>query len=175
MSDNRFVLEQYDANKTYFQQKKFDCGNKVINKFVHSSLKKQVSKKFSQAYTLLDQENEDCFSAFYTLSSFKLSASDMERLSEGSLPRDIPCVRLIMLGVDKKLQGCGIGKKIMSDALHRVHRAAKEIGIYGLYLDADPKATDFYLSLGFTRLDSGSKEDIAKMFLSIESINQLLG
>ena len=63
MSDSRFVLEQYDANKTYFQQKKFDCGNKVINKFVHSSLKKQVSKKFSQAYTLLDQENEDCFSA----------------------------------------------------------------------------------------------------------------
>lgn len=175
MSDNRFILEQYDASKTYFQQKKFDCGNKLINKFVHSSLKKQVSKKFSQAYTLLDQENDDSFSAFYTLSSFKLSASDMERLSLGSLPRDIPCVRLIMLGVDKKLQGSGIGKKMMSDAFHRVHRAAKEIGIYGLYLDAEPKATDFYLSLGFTRLDSGSKDDIAKMFLSIETINQLLG
>lgn len=90
MSDNRFILEQYDASKAYFQQKKFDCGNKLINKFVHSSLKKQVSKKFSQAYTLLDQENDDSFSAFYTLSSFKLSASDMERLSLGRLPRDIP-------------------------------------------------------------------------------------
>lgn len=175
MNDNRFILEKYEASKTYFQQKKFDCGNKIINKFVHTSLKNQVSKQFSQAYTLLDQKNDDRFSAFYTLSSFKLSASDMERLSSGSLPRDIPCVRLIMLGVDKKLQGCGIGKKMMSDALHRVHRAAKEIGIYGLYLDADPQATDFYLSLGFTRLDSGNKENIAKMFLSIETINQLLG
>jgi GNAT superfamily N-acetyltransferase len=79
-----------------------------------------------------------------------------------------------MLGVDSSLQGQGIGKKMMSDTLHRVHRASKEIGVYGLYLDADPKATNFYLSLGFTRLDNGGIEDIAKMFLSIEVINQLL-
>jgi len=80
-----------------------------------------------------------------------------------------------MLGIDSSLQGKGIGKKMMSDALHRVHRASKEIGIYGLYLDADSNATNFYLSLGFTRLDSGGSDDIAKMFLSIEVINQLLG
>ena len=96
-------------------------------------------------------------------------------LSKGSLPRDIPCVRLVMLGVDLSLQGQGIGRKMMSDALRRVHKASKEIGIYGLYLDADPNATDFYLSLGFTRLDSGGSDEVAKMFLSIEVINQLLG
>lgn len=174
MSGNQFILEQYNVKKTYYQQKKFDCGNKVINKFVHSSLKKQVSKHFSQAYVLLDTENEDRFSAFYTLTSFKLLAPELESLSQGSLPRDIPCVRLVMLGVDKSLQGKGIGKKMMSDALHRVHRAAKEIGIYGLYLDAAPDATDFYLSLGFVRLDSGNANEVAKMFLSIVTINQLL-
>ena len=175
MNDKKFVLEQYDTSKTYFQQKKFDCGNKIINKFVHSSLKKQISQHFSQAYVLLDTENSECFSAFYTLTSFKLSAPELDKLSQGSLPRDIPCVRLVMLGVDKSLQGQGIGKKMMSDAFHRVHRASKEIGIYGLYLDADPDATAFYLSLGFTRLDEGGKTDIAKMFLSIETIKALLG
>lgn len=175
MSDNRFILEQYDANKSYFQQKKFDCGNKLINKFVSSSLKKQVSKNFSQAYVLLDQENDDCFSAFYTLASFKLIASDMDNLPSGGLPRDIPCVRLVMLGVKSDLQGQGIGKKLMSDAFHRVHRASKQIGIFGLYLDADPNASNFYLSLGFTRLDAGGVDEIAKMFLNIETINQLLG
>lgn len=175
MNDKKFVIEQYDTSKTYFQQKKFDCGNKIINKFVHSSLKKQISQHFSQAYVLLDTENSECFSAFYTLTSFKLSAPELDKLSQGSLPKDIPCVRLVMLGVDKSLQGQGIGKKMMSDALHRVHRASKEIGIYGLYLDADPDATAFYLSLGFTRLDEGGKTDIAKMFLSIETIKALLG
>ena len=60
--------------------------------------------------------------------------------------------------------------------MRRVHKASKEIGIYGLlYLDADPNATNFYLSLGFTRLDSGGSDEVAKMFLSIEVINQLLG
>lgn len=175
VSDERFVLEQYIVTKTYFQQIKFDCGNRVINKFVHASLKKQVSKHFSQAYVLLDTQNDECFCAFYTLTSFKLSAPELEKLSKGSLPRDIPCVRLVMLGVDTSIQGQGVGKRMMSDALHRVHRAAKEIGVYGLYLDAEPNATNFYLSLGFTRLDSGGKDDIGKMFLSIDTINQLLG
>ena len=175
MSDNQFVIENFEPKQSYFQQKKFDCGNKIINKFVHSSLKKQVSQNFSQAFVLLDSEENEKFSAFYTLTSFKLQADELEKLSKGSLPRDIPCVRLVMLGVDLSLQGQGIGKKMMSDAMHRVHRASKNIGIYGLYLDADPAATDFYLGLGFTRLDSGGSGDIAKMFLGIEVINQLLG
>lgn len=175
MSDKRFVITPYDTGKTYFQQKKFDCGNKIINKFVHSSLKKQISQHFSQAYVLLDTENSECFSAFYTLSSFKLSAPELDKLSKGSLPNDIPCVRRVMLGVNKSLQGQGIGKKMMSDAMHRVHRASKEIGIYGFYLDADPKATAFYLSLGFTRLDKGGTNDIAKMFLNIQTIKAILG
>lgn len=174
MSDNQFIIEKYDVKRVYFQQKKFDCGNKIINKFVHTSLKKQVSKNFSRAYVLLDTENGDRFSAFYTLTSFKLSAPELATLSKGSLPNDIPCVRLVMLGVDNAFQGKGVGKKMMSDALHRVYRAAKEIGIYGLYLDAEPTAINFYLALGFVRLDDGKSESIAKMFLSIDTINQLL-
>ena len=175
MNDNRFVITQFEPTTSYHQQKKFDCGNRIINKFVHSSLKKQVSQNCSQAFVLLDLEDNERFSAFYTLTSFKLQANELERLSKGSLPRDIPCVRLVMLGVNLSLQGHGIGRKMMSDALHRVHRASKEIGIYGLYLDADPNATDFYLNLGFTRLDNGGCNDTAKMFLSIEVIDQLLG
>ncbi|WP_441002979.1 GNAT family N-acetyltransferase [Pseudocolwellia agarivorans] len=174
MSDNRFILERYLPTTSYFQQKKFDCGNKLINKFVHSSLKKQVSRHFSQAYVLLDVEENERFSAFYTLTSFKLQGNELEIISKGSLPRDIPCVRLVMLGVNITLQNKGLGRKLMSDALHRVHRASKEIGIYGLYLDADPNAIKFYLSLGFTRLDSGSLDDTGKMFLSINAINSLL-
>lgn len=175
MSDNRFSIENFQPKTSYFQQKKFDCGNRIINKFVHSSLKKQVSQNFSQAYVLLDTNDNDRFSAFYTLTSFKLQANELVILSKGSLPRDIPCVRLVMLGVDLSLQGQGIGKKMMSDALYRVHRASKNIGIYGLYLDADPAATNFYLTLGFTRLDDGGSDEVAKMFLSIEVIKQLLG
>ncbi|MBL4908672.1 MAG: GNAT family N-acetyltransferase [Alteromonadaceae bacterium] len=175
MNDNQFVIEKFEPKQSYYQQKKFDCGNRIINKFIHSSLKKQVSHNFYQAFVLLDLENNERFSAFYTLTSFKLQANELERLSKGSLPRDIPCVRLVMLGVNLPLQGQGIGRKMMSDVLHRVHRASKEIGIYGLYLDADPNATDFYLSLGFTRLDCGGSDDVAKIFLSIEVINQLLG
>ena len=174
MSGKQFIIERYDVNKTYFQQKTFDCGNKVINKFVHASLKKQVRNGFSQAYVLLDQDNNERFSAFYTLASFKLLASDMAAISADSFPRDIPCVRLIMLGAERELQGQGIGKKIISDALHRVYKASKEVGVFGVYLDADPNAINFYHSLGFVRLDNGGEKEIAKMFLSMNKIHALL-
>lgn len=174
MSDNIFVIEEYEPSKTYFQQKKFDCGNKIINKFVHASLKKQVNQHFSQAYVLLNTKVDDKFSAFYTLTSYKLEGNVLSRISSGSLPREIPCVRLVMLGVDLILQGQGIGRKMMSDAIHRVYKASKLIGVYGLYLDAEPAATDFYISLGFTRLDGGGVDDIAKMFLSINIIEQVI-
>ncbi len=179
MSDNRFILEKYDPTTSYFQQKKFDCGNKLINKFVHGSLKKQVSRHFSQAYVLLDLDDNERFSAFYNLTSFKLQGSELDTISQGSLPRDIPCVRLVMLGVNTSLQNKGLGRKLMSDALHRVHRASKEIGIYGLYLDAEPSAINFYLSLGFNRLDEANTDgsnvnETGKMFLSIDVINALL-
>ena len=117
----------------------------------------------------MDTQNNECFSAFYTLTSFKLEASDLTILSKGSLPKEIPCVRLVMLGVHDGLQGQGIGKKLMSDALHRIYAASQHIGIYGLYLDAAPEAIKFYLALGFIRLDNGGNDVIAKMFLTIKA------
>ena len=38
MNDNdHVVLERYDPDKTYNKQKRFDCENKIINKFIAGS------------------------------------------------------------------------------------------------------------------------------------------
>jgi len=171
LSDSEeIVLEQYDPAKTYSNQKKFDCGHKTINRFVAGNLKKQIRQNLSQCYVLLDTSDKDRFIGFYTLSSFSIKASELEALSAGSLPNRIPCCRLIMLGVDNDYKSKGYGKQLMKSVILKAVDAAEKIGIYGLYLDADPGAYSFYEDLGFIPLKKRKDPIPTPMFLHIDTM-----
>lgn len=175
MSDkSSFILEDYNPDRTYFQQKKFDCGNEVINRFVANGLKKQVRSNLSKCFVLLDQDNSDKFVGFYTLTSFAIGASLLESMSRGRLPNKVPCTRLVMLGVDKAHQKRSLGLKLLVNAIDRTLSASQHIGVLGLYLDADPPAVDFYLAHGFVALKDRHDEKPTPMFLHIETAKAAL-
>lgn len=175
MSDkSSYILESYNPDKTYFQQKKFDCGNEVINRFVASGLKKQVRSNLSKCFVLLDQDNSDKFVGFYTLTSFAIDASLLDSMSQGRLPNKVPCTRMVMLGVDKTYQKRSLGLKLLVNAIDRTLSASQHIGVLGLYLDADPPAVDFYLAHGFVALKDRHDEKPTPMFLHIETAKAAL-
>jgi len=158
-------LEKFDASVSYKGLKTFDCGNEMINTFVKKSLKKRVKKHFSQAYVLLEN---DIFVGFYTLDTFSIARDTFDtkdRLS--SLPPIVSVVKLGMLGVDKEIQGQGIGKRLLRDAMLKVAHISEVAGCTGLYLLAEVEAIDFYKALGFKPLKEGTP---LPMFLSIETI-----
>lgn len=170
MSDKlNVILEKYDPTKTYKEQKKFDCGNPIINKFVKDSLKKQVKSNLSRCFVLLDEDASDKFIGFYTLTSFAIDAPLLESLSKGRLPRKVPCSRMVMLGVDVNYKGQKLGRKLLQNAIKRTVSASEYLGILGLYLDADPPAVDFYLAHGFTALKDISSTEPTPMFLHIDT------
>ena len=169
-----FILEGYDPTKTYFQQKKFDCRNDVINRFVASGLKKQVRHNLSKCFVLLDQNNSDKFVGFYTLTSFAIDAPLLESMSRGRLPNKVPCTRMVMPGVDKAYQKRNLGLKLLVNAIDRTISASQHIGILGLYLDADPPAVDFYLAHGFVALKDRHDTKSTPMFLHIETAKTAL-
>ncbi|RLA20700.1 MAG: N-acetyltransferase [Gammaproteobacteria bacterium] len=175
MSDKpSFILEGYDPAKTYFQQKKFDCENDVINRFVASGLKKQVRDNLSKCFVLLDQDTSDKFVGFYTLTSFAIDAPLLESISKGRLPNKVPCTRMVMLGVDKAYQKQNLGLKLLVNAIDRTISASQHIGVLGLYLDADPPAVGFYLAHGFVALKDRHNEQSTPMFLHIETAKAAL-
>lgn len=163
------LIENFDPSKVYPRQKRFDCGNDAINRFVRSSLKKQVRQNLSRAAVLLDDEAGDCFAGFYTLTSFTIEAPLLSTLSSGRLPNHVPCVRMVMLGIDKQYQGQRLGRRLLQDAILRMIDAANSIGIYGLYLDADPSAADFYRHLGFIFLGERLFNQPTPMFLAFDT------
>lgn len=164
------VLSLYDPAVTYSGQKQFDCGHSVINAFVHNSLKQQVKKGLSVAYVLTDTADEERFVGFYTIAQHMIDVSSLSAMQLGSLPRKIPCSRLVMLGLDQRYQGQQLGAKLMRHALLLTRSVAQQIGSFGLYLDADPKALPFYRKLGFSLLMGDQTPAPSPMFLPISGI-----
>ena len=164
-----FELGIFDPEITYFEQKKFDCEHAVINKFVAGSLKQQVKKNTSVAYVLTDRTANDRFIGFFTL---VMSSIDNTALAPfaSSLPKQVPCVRLVMLGVDKAYKGKNLGLGLLKHALLKTRESARHLGCKGLYLDADPGAVTFYAKYGFIALEKPtSAGDSTPMFLFLES------
>jgi GNAT superfamily N-acetyltransferase len=159
-------LVTFDTSTTYKDIKSFDCGNDMINTFVHKSLKKRVKKHLSQAYVLLDKK--ESLVGFYALDTFSISREIFEYSDKPSgLPPIVPVVRLSMLGVDKSMQKQGIGKKLLQDALLKVVDISKIAGCAGVYLLAEKEAVSFYDKLGFVALNTSTPKP---MFLHIEKI-----
>jgi GNAT superfamily N-acetyltransferase len=157
-------LSLYNPALTYTGQKQFNCDHAVINAFAHNSLKPQVKKNLSVAYVLTDAANHHRFVGFYTIAQHMVDVSSLAAMPLGSLPRKIPCSRLVMLGVDKQYKGQQLGSKLMKHALLLTQQVATQIGSFGLYLNADPLAVNFYQQLGFTLLEGDQSPAPSPMF-----------
>ena len=165
-----FELSLYDPKLTYTGQRQFDCGHAAINAFAHNSLKPQVRKSLSVAYVLRDAGQNNRFVGFYTIAQHMIDVSSLSGLQLGSLPHKIPCSRLVMLGVDTHCKGQQHGSKLMKHALQLTQHLARQIGSFGMYLDADPAAVAFYHKLGFTLLVGDKTPEPSPMFLPLSAI-----
>ncbi len=165
-------LEKFDTSKNYIGMKTFDCGNEMINAFVQKSLKKRVKKHLSHAYVLLDKDENERFVGFYTLDSFSIARDDFDSNKQPSgLPPVIPVVKLSMLGLDRSMQGQGIGKRLLKDVFLKVYQISQLAGCAGVYLLAEKDAVSFYRSLGFIGIKA---DNPLPMFLNIEIILDFL-
>lgn len=167
------VIARFDPSARYAGFNQFDCRHHQINKFVKDSLKKQVRQGLSVAYALLDEAQDghpDRFVGFYTIASHSIPLSALAGLQPGSLPRIIPCIRLIMLGINASDAGRGLGRQLMNHAFDVVKSSADHVGCYGLYLDADAGAVEFYKRLGFVLLDGNRSPEPSHMFITLSAI-----
>jgi GNAT superfamily N-acetyltransferase len=171
----KVILEAYDPTKTYPDQKKFDCENGIINAFVANSLKQQVRKALSKAFVLVDDDAAGRLVGFYTMSAFMIEAPLLAELGKGSLPHKVSCVRLVMLGVDKNYKRQNLGRRMLLHAIESLLVVAERVGVFGLYLDADPGAVDFYLKNSFVMLTERWADKPTPMFLHIETARAALG
>lgn len=168
-----FVIARFDPSIKYAGLNQFNCHLHSVNKFVKDSLKKQVKQGLSVAYVLLEEGGNghpDRFVGFYTIANHSIAVSAISALQRESLPKTIPCIRLIMLGIHADDAKKGYGSQLMNHAFDVIKMSAQSVGCYGLYLDADTGAVAFYQKLGFVLLEGEKTPNPSPMFIPLSAI-----
>lgn len=95
-----------------------------------------------------------------------------EQLRKGGVPRQVPCLLLARLAVDRSETGHGIGRGLLVDAIRRAVRVSNDAGVRALLIHArDDEARRFYEHLGEL---VPSPTDPLHLFLHLKHARELM-
>lgn len=151
-------------------KKDFDCGNELLNNYIHNQAGQDVKRKLSACFVISDKNH--IIQGYYTLSSNSIPLNHFPEQIHKRFPKSytsIPVTLLGRLAIDTNFQGKGIGRILLIDALKKSYDASRSIGSFAVVVDPiDDQAENFYEKYGFMKLpDSG------KMFLAIGTLKEL--
>ncbi len=146
-----FITVPFDRS---VDRKAFDCGRHATLNTCISQLARQDEKRnVSRTFMLLEHGT---LIGYYTLANASLVESDLSEEQMRRMPRyPVPAVLLSRLAVDKRQQGKGVGKRLMSDFFRRVYAVSEHSGVAFIIVDAkDDDAACYYKSLGFVETNT---------------------
>jgi GNAT superfamily N-acetyltransferase len=128
----------------------FDCGSAAQSEWLVDHALQAHRAGLSRVYVVRGvDDDEDRVVGFYALAAGSVApASASRRMMQGAGRYYQPVVILTRLGVDKTVQGVGLGRALVVDALRRIAGAAEVIGVRAVLIHCESEpARDFYLGL----------------------------
>ena len=160
----------FEKLQSHHDRASFDCGSQPLNDFLARQARQNADRNLGVTHVAVAAAGESKIFAYYTLVTRTVEAAIFPR---SKLPRgEIGVVLLGRLGVDREAQGGGLGKRCVLRAIQQVARAAEEIGIYALVIEAkDRPARDWYHRLGFEF--EALLDDPDHLYITVETIRKL--
>jgi len=149
---------------------RFDCGRENLNRFLQRHALQ--SQQANSARTYVACRNGEVV-GYYSLTVGAVGHAEASERVKKAMPRyPIPVMILARLAVARDLQGQGLGRGLLKDALIRSASAADIAGIRALLVHAkDDPARAFYARYDF----EPSPTDPYHLFLLIKDIRRLAG
>jgi GNAT superfamily N-acetyltransferase len=155
----------------YHDRNDFDCGYESLNRFLREQARQNADRYLGVTHVAVPAPGEAKVLGYYTLLTRTIEREIIPHAKK--LPSGpIGVVLLGRLAVDKRAQGQGLGTRMLLRALLQTERAARDIGIHALVLDAfDDTARAWYLKIdfGFQEL----LDDPRHLFLPVATIRQI--
>lgn len=127
---------------------RFDCGSSSETDWLRRFARLAEAEDTGRVYVTTLRESRRVV-GYYSLATGAVAQMDAPRSvtrRAGGYP--ISVVILTRLGVDRRVQGRGIGRSLVRDAMLRVEQAADIIGVRALLIHAgSAQAKDFYEGL----------------------------
>jgi predicted GNAT family N-acyltransferase len=127
----------------------FDCGDDVLNEFLHKHARQNHEKGGAKTYLTIDY-NDQKILGFYSLSPASIDYEQTPAVIKRGLARhDIPVFRLGRLAVEVSTQGKGLGGQLLLAAGRRSLLVAAQAGGVALLIDAkNENVATWYASFG---------------------------
>lgn len=155
----------------------FDCGVEALNFWLRQTVLQHQAKGISRTFVAVPQDapqageyraagygdiTENSILGYYALASAFILADKLVPELAKRYPRQIPVTRLGRFAIRRDLQGQGLGRLLLADAVTRSRNVALSVGSAGIFVDAkDRAAARFYAHYGFT----ACKEQPFKLYL----------
>lgn len=158
---------------SYLFLKDFDCGLVMMDEYYKSSLKRALKSENIRGIGAINPASEVVGFGTLTLGHIDRALAQAA-IKNTNLPTQLPVVRMVMFGVDRRYQGLGIGQEILRHSFMQAVKVHREVPVKGLYLDAAPNAVSYYGTLGFQALSEPDVKGSTPMLISIEPILQAM-
>lgn len=154
------------------QREEFCCGKELLDKFFRLLVGQYERRRLGRTFVIVRRGDKRVL-GYYTLASGAVSFQHLPEDTAKKLPRHpVPVVLLARLAIDQSVQGLGLGKRLLTDALRRCLNISGSLGIYAVeVLAIDGDAQRFYESFGFVSL----VDDDRHLYLPIKTIEHGLG
>ena len=155
----------------------FDCGVEALNLWLRQTALQHQAKGISRTFVAVPQDapeagdyraagygdvTENSILGYYALTSAFILIGELAPEFAKRYPRQIPVTRLGRFAIRRDLQGQGLGRLLLADAVTRSRNAALSVGSAGIFVDAkDQAAARFYVHYGFT----ACKDQPLKLYL----------
>lgn len=148
----------------------FSCGHESLDNFLKQFASQNQKTGVSRTFVAL-KPREMIVRGYYSLAAGSVQFQNLTEEQRKRLPKyPVPVAHLGRLAVDKSVQGQGLGTHLLVDALCRVGRAERDLGIHAIEVVAiDAAAKGFYLKYGFTEL----ADDPHHLFISMKTVRKL--
>jgi GNAT superfamily N-acetyltransferase len=142
----------------------FDCGQATLNTWLKRHALANQDRGSSRTYVVCADER---VVAYYAIAAGSIVHADAIGGVRRNMPEPVPVALLGRLAVDVSVQGQGIGKHLLQDAVIRVAQASDVIGMRAIVVDAlDEQAKAFYERYGFV----SSPISPFKLMVTIEAV-----
>ena len=164
-SASRYRIEPLASNH---ERAAFSCGVPELDNYIRQQAGQDLKRKLAAVFVLA--ADDQAIAGFYTLSARSILASELPPEVGKKLPRyPLPVTLLGRMAVARSLQGTGLGKLLLFDALDRALRGSHQVGSWAVVVDTKAGARDFYLNHNFLPLPNQPE----RLFLQMKTIERM--
>src|SRR4029450_9950109 len=95
----------------------FSCGNDSLDRWLRTSALRGEAQDTGRTWVI--HEGDGVGVGYYTLAGHVLHRRLLTKSQAHSLPAEVPAILLAKLAVDTSLQGQGVGRDLLLEALER--------------------------------------------------------